>query len=344
MDGKWFNDPKMDEGVIVSSRIRLARNIAKYPFVLAQSPDTAGCVITDVTDAIKRAGEAFFAQFSYFDMGACSNVVKLSLLNRHAVSPEFLKAKGLAGLFLTQDETLSIMINEEDHLRLQVIYPGDDMDNAWQTIDKTDDLIEETLDYAFDSAFGYLTSCPTNTGTGLRASYMVHIPLLETTGTFRNIAATIGKFGMTVRGIYGEGTEPMGSIYQISNQVAIGKSEDEIITSLKAITTQIIDSENTLLTKMPKQARADMADRIYRAYGALRYCRKISLKEAISLLSDIRLGYTSGVLNEKHPLQNIYAIMMNIQNGLLLHNAGRALTDAEADIARAEYIREKFDS
>lgn len=340
---KWYSDPIIDTDVIISSRVRLARNIKKYPFISAQSEQSAKDVITDVCGALKRGGEGFYSQFDYIDINGKSDIEKYSLINRHAISPEFYKSNGPKGLLLEKDEKLSIMINEEDHIRMQAIYPGDNMDMAWDTIDKVDNLIEENIDYAFDKDFGYLTSCPTNTGTGLRASYMVHIPLLEGTGEFRNIAATIGKFGMTVRGIYGEGTEPMGSIYQISNQVTIGKSEEEIITSLKGITSQIIDSEHILRDKILQKTTIDVTDRVYRAYGILRNCRKISLKEAIRLLSDVRFGYISGILKEKRPVVNIYGIMMNIQNGFIQYNCMRAMQQSEVDIARADYIRKNFD-
>lgn len=341
---KWYNDPVMDSDVIISSRVRLARNIKKYPFILKQNEQSAKSVISDVVDALKRGGEGFFSQFDYIEINDKPDIEKYSLINRHAISPEFFKSGGPKGLLLEKDEKLSIMINEEDHIRMQAIYPGDNMDKARDTIDKVDDLIEEHIEYAFDKDFGYLTSCPTNTGTGLRASYMIHIPLLEGTGEFRNIAATIGKFGMTVRGIYGEGTEPMGSIYQISNQVTIGKSEEEIITSLKGITTQIIDREHVLRDKVTPRMNIEITDRVYRAYGILCNCRKISLKEAIRLLSDVRFGYISGILKERRPSVNIYGIMMNIQNGLMQYNCGRALNETEIDIVRAEYIRECFAS
>jgi protein arginine kinase len=343
MADKWYNDSLMDVGAIVSSRVRLARNIGKYAFMLTQDSVGANAVINDVSDALKRGGDGFFGRFGYTDMTRCSDVEKLALLNRHAISPEFLKTKGPAGLWLEENESLSIMINEEDHIRLQAIYPGDNMDKAWDLIDKTDDLLEESIDYAYDGNFGYLTSCPTNTGTGLRASYMLHLPLLEATGEFRNIAAAIGKFGMTARGIYGEGTAPMGGIYQISNQVSIGKSEEEIIASLKAITSQIIESEKGLREKMSVQARIEAEDKAYRAYGILCNCRKICLKEAISLLSDARFGYTSGILTEKRPKLNIYAMMMNVQNGLMQYNMGRALDESEGDVARAAYLRGMFE-
>jgi len=339
---KWYDDPILDRGVIISSRVRLARNIKKYPFTLVQDNESAANVIADVLESLKRPGDLYFEQFDYSFMNEMPDIEKTALLNTHAISPQFARSGGIKGLFLEHGEKISIMINEEDHIRMQAICPGDNMDAAWEAVNKTDDLIEESVEYAFDKEFGYLTSCPTNTGTGLRASYMIHIPLIEGTGDFGEIQAAIGKFGMTVRGIYGEGTESMGGIYQISNQVTMGKSEEEIINSLKGITSQIIDSEHLLREKMLNHANIEVCDRVYRAYGILSNCRRISLKEAIRLLSDIRFGYVSGILTEKRPNLNTYAIMINIQNGMLERACGKDLREADADIARADFIRKNF--
>lgn len=339
---KWYLDKSIDESIIISSRVRLARNIRKYPFCIMQSEETAGGVVKDTVEAVKRGGESFNESFDYIDLNEKSDIEKLALINRHVISPEFVKGRGPRGVLLEKNEEISIMLNEEDHIRMQAIYPGDNMDNAWEMVDKIDNLIEENVEYAFDKEFGYLTSCPTNTGTGLRASYMIHVPLLESTGQFSNIAATIGKFGMTVRGIYGEGTEPMGSIYQISNQITLGKSEEEIMKSLKAVTAQIIEKEQSIREYVVKQNSVEVADKIYRAYGVLTNCRRISLKEAITLLSQVRLGMMTGLLEIPSPRINIYAIMMNIQPGQMQYRHGKTLSENEGAVLRAEYIRKNI--
>jgi len=339
---KWHDDPKLDGHIIISCRCRLARNIKKYPFTTALNAETASAVVKEAVGALKNDRNPLSACFEYIDVANSSPLERQALVNRHAASPEFIKKDGPKGLLVKVDESCSVMINEEDHIRIQSIYPGDDIDAAWDMTDKLDDLIEESVEYAFDGDYGYLTSCPTNTGTGLRASFMVHIPLLERMGQFRQIVQTIGKFGMTARGIYGEGTEPMGSIYQISNQVTIGKSEREIIKSLQGVTNRIIEQETKLRDNIVRSNIADISDVAYRAYGILSNCRKISGKEAIKLLSDVRLGYMTGILDKKRPKKNIYSIIMNIQPGLLQYVHGHEIPEEKRDILRADYIRDNF--
>ena len=340
---KWYNDAGLDNHIIISCRCRLARNIKKYPFALLLNDEAAASVINETVSSIKNERSFLSDQFEYIDVQNRSPLEKLALVNKHMVSPEFIRASKPRGLLVKDDESCGIMINEEDHIRIQAIFAGDNMDAAWDMTDKIDNLIEESVEYAFDKDFGYLTSCPTNAGTGLRASYMVHIPLLEKTGQLRGIAQTIGKLGMTARGIYGEGTEPMGSIYQISNQVTLGKSERDIIKTLQGVTGQIIEQELRLREKLTKEDNPDISDVIYRSYGILANCRKISGKEAIKLLSDVRLGYMTGILDKRRPKNNIYSIIMNIQPGLMQYNRGKEIPENERDILRADYIRENFE-
>jgi len=340
---KWYNDINMDEHIIISCRCRLARNIKKYPFSIMLKDEGAAAVIKEAAHSIKSERSPLSPYFEYIDVNNLTALEKQALVNKHIISPEFIKTNNKKGLLVKDDESCSIMLNEEDHIRIQTIFSGDNMEKAWDMADKIDNLIEESIEFAFDKDYGYLTSCPTNTGTGLRASYMVHIPLLEKTGQFRNIVQAIGKFGMTARGIYGEGTESMGSIYQISNQVTLGKTEQEIIKSLQGVTHQIIEQENKLREKMIQEKNYIVEDMIYRAYGILSNCRKISGKEAIKLLSDVRLGYMTGILKTRKPKHNIYSIIMNIQPGLLQFNYGKEISDDERDVLRARYIRDKFD-
>jgi len=340
---KWYDDQKLDGHIIISCRCRLARNIKKYPFTTILNDETAAAVIKDAAEAIVNERTPLSAHFKFIDVNGINALERQALVNKHVISPEFINKNGPRGLLVKDDESSSIMINEEDHIRIQSICPGDGMDAAWDMTDKLDDLMEESVEYAFDKDYGYLTSCPTNTGTGLRASYMVHIPLLEKTGQFRGIVQTIGKFGITARGIYGEGTEPMGSIYQISNQVTLGKSEQEIIKSLQGVTNQIIEQELKLREKIVRGDNPDISDMIFRAYGILSNCRKISGKEAIKLLSDVRLGYMTGILDKKKPRTNIYSMIINTQPGLMQFTHGAEIPEERRDVLRADYIRENFE-
>ena len=334
---KWYKDEKIDNDIVISSRIRLARNVNKYPFSINLSDTDAVQMAEDIKNTILPHDD-----FVAMQVNELSPIDKLALMERHIISPEALNSFAISSVLMKKDESMSIMINEEDHVRMQAIFPGEDITGAWEAMCKIDDEIESKIDYAFDKDFGYLTSCPTNTGTGLRASHMVHLPLLQKTGQIKDIVYAIGKFGMTIRGIYGEGTEPYGGIYQVSNQVTMGKSESEIMSILKNVTEQIKEHERKLTDQLANTRRIEFEDSIYRAYGILSNARKISGKEAMSLLSDLRLGYVSGVTNLQKPKENIYCIMMNIQVGSLQRKEGRELDEETRDVCRAEYLRGMF--
>ena len=334
---KWYKDEKTDNDIVISSRVRLARNISKYPFSINLSDADAVQMAADIKSAILPNDD-----FVAMQVNELAAIDKLALMECHIISPEVLNSFAISSVLLKKDESMSIMINEEDHVRMQAIFPGENITGAWDAICKIDDEIEASVDYAFDKDFGYLTSCPTNTGTGLRASYMVHLPLLQKTGQIKDIVYAIGKFGMTIRGIYGEGTEPYGGIYQVSNQVTMGKSESEIMSILKNVTEQIKERERKLTEHLASTRRIEFEDSVYRAYGILSNARKISGKEAMALLSDLRLGYVSGIANIQKPKENIYCIMMNIQVGSLQKKEGRELDEETRDVCRAEYLRDMF--
>ncbi len=339
---KWYDSSETDENIVISSRIRLARNVKKYPFSQKLSESQAVKLIEEVKDSIKNANSSFGNSFDFININEKSDAEKYSLLENHSISSDLMDTKKPAGVLIKDDETISIMINEEDHIRIQTVFPGYNIEKAWDIADKIDNLIEENIDYAFDENYGYLTSCITNTGTGMRASFMIHIPLIETFGQVENLTQAISKFGMTLRGIYGEGSEPLGGIYQISNQVTLGKSEKEIIEALKNVTNQIIEQEKELADNLLRDRRIELEDKVFRSYGILSNCRKISSKEAMKLLSDLRFGVITGMLNLKNKDINIYNIMMNIQPGNLLKYMNKSGNPAERDIQRATYIREKL--
>ena len=338
----WYKDIRTDENQILSSRVRLARNIKKYPFNKKLTAAIAENMIKEAVDSVindRSAVKDMFLNLNLHELGQAEQKV---FLEKHIVSPEFIKNELPKGLLLTDDTNTGIMINEEDHIRIQTVTPGDSLAEAFDMANHIDDLIEESLEYAFHSEYGYLAACPTNTGTGLRASYMIHLPALEKSGQLKNILPNLSQFGITLRGIYGEGTESMGCIYQISNQTTLGKSERDIIQSLQSITYKVIEQENLLKDNMLNQNKADMENNIYRAYGILAYSRKISAKEAMELLSEIRLGYLTGLLKKERPEKRIYQIMMEIQPGHLQRAAGQELSEHERDTARAEYLRGIF--
>lgn len=339
---KWYNSMETDNDIIISSRIRLARNVKKYPFANKLSENQASELINEVSNSIKNSRTIFGDSFELINTKDISNVEKYSLIENHSVSKELINKVMPTSVLVKDDETISIMINEEDHIRIQTVFPGYNIEKAWDLADKIDNLIEESIEYAFDEDFGYLTSCITNIGTGLRASFMVHIPLIEMYGQIKNLSQALSKFGMTLRGIYGEGSEPLGSIYQISNQITLGKSETEIIDAIKNVAKQIIEQELELRKDVLQNHKIDFEDKVYRSYGILTNCKKISSKEAMQLLSNLRLGFITNILNFDKKNANIYNIMMDIQPGNLIKFLNKNSTPEQRDIQRAKYIRDKL--
>ncbi|MCL2362663.1 MAG: protein arginine kinase [Defluviitaleaceae bacterium] len=335
----WYQDSQSDQSQILSSRVRLARNIKKYRFGQKLTPEDASLMVQEAQDAVSRAGARMFHQMDITALGETEQKV---FIEKHIVSPEFLKGTLPQSLLISDDQNISVMLNEEDHIRIQSVQPGDMLAQALEKANQIDDLIEESVEFAFHPEFGYLTACPTNTGTGLRASFMIHLPCLERSDGLKKLLPTINRVGITLRGLYGEGTAPMGSIYQISNQTTLGKSEEEIIQGLQNVTNTVIEKEKSAMDKLMSAHRDDTENTIYRAYGTLAYSRKMTAKEAMDMLSLVRLGYMADLLDKPKPIKQIYQIMMEIQPGHLMRLAGREMNEAERDSARAKYLREIF--
>ncbi|NLM44410.1 MAG: protein arginine kinase, partial [Clostridiales bacterium] len=232
-------------------------------------------------------------------------------------------------------------INEEDHIRIQSILPGFQMKNAWDIGNEVDDLLEETLDYTYDEKLGYLTCCPTNVGTGMRASSMVHLPALNMIGNISKILQTVTQIGLTIRGMYGEGTEFQGNLFQISNQITLGLSEDEIVENINAVTTQIVEKEREARNLLMNNNRIQLEDRVWRALGILRNARVITSQEAMKLLSDVRLGMDLNIIKNLTATQ-LNEIMIETQPANVQKYAGEELTPEARDIIRAEIIRKKL--
>lgn len=332
----WYEDLRADSGNIVSSRVRLARNLQTYPF--ARKIGHAQAV--ELLEKVKNAAQSANEELYFTDISQLSDVMKTAMLERHILSADML-GKEVCGLLSSADGSLAVMLNEEDHIRIQSFRVGDEIDVALSVADATDNALEQTLDYAFSKDLGYLTSCPSNTGTGLRASFMVHLPLLERQNQLRNVIATLTKFGMTIRGVFGEGSESTGAFYQISNQVTLGKSESEIVGNLKNITSQICEKEALLLRKSLEREKYDILDYVHRSYAVLSSCRRITSKEALSLLSNVRLGFAADILEKPRPEKSLLSIMMNIRDANIQMICGQNTAEAK-DVCRADYLRSIF--
>ncbi len=309
---KWYENSAADNGIIVSSRIRLARNLSQYPFPSLLPADESRKMIEELKNALMGERSVYGNSFSFMELTGQSKEQLFELMGRHLISLEMVSKKAPKALMVKDDESVAVMLNEEDHARIQTIFPGDNIDEGFELASRIDDLIEESVPYAFDERYGYLTSCPTNTGTGMRASFMLHLPALEMSGQAKNIFSAVGKFGLTVRGTHGEGTEPVGSMFQLSNQVTLGKTESEIIESLKSVTGRIIEQEQLLRDKILHEQRDVLTDKIYRSLALVKYARLMEPNEAMNHLSMIRLGYNLGIITEPKPDKTIYSIIIGL--------------------------------
>ena len=274
----------------ISTRIRFARNISGVKFLSAMKPEEKRELLLKIKDTAKTLGE-----FDFIDMSALSDIRAGELVEKHLISPEFAENRENCGVLLGRDGITSIMINEEDHLRIQVIMPGYCLKEAFEKAKELDEKLNEALTFAYSNDLGYLTHCPSNLGTAMRASVMVHLPALTEAGTIGKVPSMLSQYGLTVRGLYGEGSRSGGSIYQISNQISLGISEEEIIERIETVLGKITEAEKTLAAKLFEGEKTE--DRVFRALGILKYARSISSSEAIKLLSDVRFGVEAGKID-----------------------------------------------
>lgn len=322
----------MNNKVVISSRVRLARNLRNYPFPCRMNDKQCAEVIELVKQAISKLPDKFL----FVKLEDLSELELVSMVERHLISPDFagnLKGKALA---VTEDESVSVMINEEDHLRIQVIRQGVSLEDVYAVADRIDTALSEHLDFAFDPKLGYLTQCPTNLGTGMRASVMMHLCALKESRTVSRIASNLSKLGFVIRGTYGEGSESAGALYQISNQVTLGISEKSAVENLQNIASQLEQSE--LQTRCGLMESMEYQDRISRSMGILLTARLITHAEAMNLLSNVRMGITEGII-EDVTLEKVDMLMTAIQPASLMKAEGRKLTPQERDKARAELIK-----
>lgn len=326
----------MSNDVVISTRIRLARNLKDFPFPCKLNSQAREKVIEKVRDAVKKSNSPVASDFSFIKMSELTSLQSVSLVEKRLVSPEFISETDGRALLISKNECFSIMINEEDHIRLQVITNGLSLEQAYDTADKLDTLLDENLDFAFDEKLGYLTQCPTNLGTGMRASVMLHLPALEKSRAISRIAGNLSKLGLTIRGAHGEGTEPKGALYQLSNQVTLGISEKAAIENLKNITEQLIAQENQARERLCSSI--DIQDAISRSLGILRSALVISHDETLKLLSNVRLGIVSKQITDVST-ETIDKLMLAVEPATLTVSLNKNLSAHDRDIERAKLIR-----
>ncbi|MDY3972802.1 MAG: protein arginine kinase [Clostridia bacterium] len=330
----WYKDNNSD--IAVSTRIRLARNLDKTPFPNALK-DTKE-VTEKIKNAILGSNSTLAKDFDFIDLDNTPTIRKQEMAEEHLISPVMCEGKGKSVL-VSKDKTMSIMLMEEDHIRLQIIKDGYALEDAYSLASKVDDVIEENVTYAFDNDFGYLTACPTNTGTGMRASVMLHLPALTMTENINKVIASAGSLGIEVRGLYGEGTKAYGSLYQISNRVTLGMTEEQSLERLKNIVGQVIEMETKARKALTDNSMDALSDKLYRSYGTLKYARSISSSEAKSLLSDVMLGQNLGILPMEGKITPLECMVIT-EPALLC--GGKELSPAERDKKRAELIRDSI--
>ena len=336
---RWLSGEDDAEGMVVSCRARLARNLSASPFAPKATLDDQERVIERVLGAAQRSRQLGNAAF--FKMNVLQGNERQLLVERHLISPALADSKGQRGVLFSSDESLSVMINEEDHLRLQAVLPGLQAQAAWQQVDALDDDLGGALDYAHSAQWGFLTACPTNTGTGLRVSVLIHLPALVLTEDMERVMRGLTQMTFTVRGFYGEGTNASGNLFQISNQSTMGVSEEEIVEKLAEVTRQIMEHEREAQTALLKEASSEVEDKVWRAYGLLAHARVLSSQEFMNLLSAVRLGRSLGLMGTMSS-GFINQLMIITQPSHLQAEAGVELSPEERDVRRAYVVRRRL--
>lgn len=338
---KWLNGEGQFAHIVLSSRIRLARNLQGIPFPNWAKPEDLKKVSFSVEDVLKKT--ELVSEGFILNLNSLSSIERQFLLERHLISVEHAQKEENKPkfLFINRDETVSIMINEEDHLRIQILFSGLQLRDAWQLINRIDSQLSEYLNYAFCERFGYLTSCPTNIGTGMRASVLVHLPALVKRQEINGLIKAISQLGLVVRGFYGEGTKSQASFFQISNQVTLGLTEEEIIDNIERICKQIVNQEEKARARLVNEDGYKIKDSVGRSYGTLKNGYIISSREAMSLLSEVRLGASLKLISEMElPLLN--ELLLLISPAHLQMMEGRKLDAFTRDIKRAALLRKRL--
>ena len=341
----WITGEGPHSDIILSTRIRLARNLERFPFRETITSAQQELVTEDVVGAFAEledlpGSEGARQLVRLADLPEAETTL---LLERHLVSREMIKFRAASALMISGGGRLALLVNEEDHLRIQALTPGFQLETAWQIASRAEEVLRRRVKFAYHHRFGFLTSCPTNTGTGLRASVLIHLPGLVLTREIHKVLQGLAQIGLTFRGLYGEGSDVIGNYFQISNQTTLGKSEEELVGHLAQITRQVIEYEENARQVLARDALDEIEDKVWRAYGLLRYARSISFDEMMNLLSAVRLGVSMKLLPEIR-VSTLNELLLWTQTAHLEKRAGRSLVKREREIERARTIREILES
>jgi protein arginine kinase len=334
--GEWLKGSGPESDIVISSRIRLARNLADFPFVRRCSDVDRQTVEKALRERILQLSE--LNGLSYVDVNGLETVDRQFLVERQLISREHAESMGARGVAIDAQEQFSLMINEEDHLRIQVMHSGLDLASAWQRINGIDDLIGQAVTYAFHERLGYLTACPTNVGTGMRVSVMLHLPALVITRQIDKVFRSLQKISLAVRGLYGEGSQAMGDFYQISNQITLGRSEQDLIKQVGEVVPVLIDYERRAREFLYRESQKDLHDRVSRAYGILCTAQTISSEETMHLLSSVRMGINLGLIHDLE-IPTVNKLFIHTQPAHLQKLRGIELDTADRNVERAHYLQ-----
>jgi len=338
--GEWLRGTGPESDIVMSSRVRLARNVAHYPFVSRMSEQDRAEVERFLRERI--ASSSVGSELEYIDVGGLEEIDRQFLVERQLISREHAEAQGARGVAIDGREQVSLMINEEDHLRIQCMHSGLDLRGAWDQIRGVDDQIGRVVPYAFQPRWGYLTACPTNVGTGIRVSVMLHLPALVITRQIDKVFRSLHKISLAVRGLYGEGSQAMGDFYQISNQTTLGKTEEELVEQVGDVVPVLIDYERRAREFLVRETQQNVHDQVSRAFGILRTAQTISAEETMQLLSRVRMGVLLGLIGDVQ-IADINSLLIRTQPAHLQKLRGVELDTKDRNIERARYLRQHFE-
>ena len=333
---KWLDASGAESEIVLSSRVRIARNLEKRRFTHTAAPEELAAVLSMARSA--AAGAEAFSDGEFFDMGEVSTLDRQFLAERHLVSREFLFSSSSRAIMVRPAEELCLMINEEDHLRIQAFASGLELGDAYDVANRLDDELSLQMEFAFSERFGYLTACPTNLGTGLRASALMHLPGLVHTKEIHKLLDSLRQLRHSIRGLHGEGSEVMGNFFQLSNSGSLGTPDHVIVENLRGLVLRLVGFERKAREMLLRKARTLLEDKVWRAFGLLRYSRSVSSKEALSLISAVRLGAGLGLVKNV-PVKTLNELLIYIQPAHLQLLEGRSMEPQERDEARANFIR-----
>jgi protein arginine kinase len=343
--GEWLRASGPESDIVISSRVRLARNLTDFPFI-ARATESDREQIEQILhariEALQAAGKLPPSQPSgelhYVNVSKLTDIDRQFLVERQLISRELADAEGARAVVIDGGERFSVMVNEEDHLRIQVMHSGLDLESAWREINEIDDLLEEQINYAYNDRLGYLTACPTNVGTGIRVSVMLHLPALVITRQIDKVFRSLQKINLAVRGLYGEGSQAMGDFYQISNQVTLGMPEEELLKKVADVVPVLLEYERQARDFLIRESQETLHDRVSRAFGILRTAQTISSEETLHLLSSVRMGVNLGLIGDVG-IPTVNKLFVHTQPAHLQKLAGMELDQSDRNIERASYLR-----